>query len=103
MSIGQATTEHPIRECARLLGEALDKVVHVDPGFMTTRDKAAALEELSVAADRLAAVQLRVLATAEDVAVDTGARSVAAWLAHRTRTDVGPHLAAAQLAESLEC
>src|SRR5688500_12216055 len=102
MSIGQTHSEHPVREAARVIGEALDKVAHIDPGFMSTADKAASLTDLAVGAGRLAELQLRVLANAEDVAVETGARSAAAWLAHRTRTDVGPTLAAARLAEAVE-
>ncbi len=102
MSMGQSHTEHPVREAVRVMGEALDKVAHVEPAFMTTVDKAASLTELSVVADRLAGLGLRVLVAAGDVAEETGARSAAAWLAHQTRTDVGPHLAAARLAEALD-
>ena len=49
-----------------MIGEALDKVRHVEPGFMTTSDKAASLTELSVIADRVAELQMRVLVTADD-------------------------------------
>ncbi len=99
MSMSQSHTEHPVRECARLLGEALDKVRHVEPGFMGTSDKAASLTELPVIADRVAELQMRVLVTADDVAEEIGARSAAAWVAHQTRTSTGANIAAAKLGE----
>ena len=102
MSIHPLHSEHPVRACARVIGDALDAVADVDPAFMTSRDKAAALRELTVAVERLAGLRLRVLAGADDVALDHGARSAAAWLAHETRADLGPTLAAGRLAESLD-
>ena len=88
--------------CAAVIGEALDGVAGVDPAYMTSEQKAVALRELSALGERLAGLQLRVLAAAEDVALDHGVRSAGAWLAHETRTDTGPALAAGRLAEALD-
>ena len=54
--------------CAAVIGEALDAVAEVDPGYMTSAQKAEALRELSVAVERLAGLRLRVLAAADEVA-----------------------------------
>jgi Domain of unknown function (DUF222) len=102
MTVRQLVPEHPVRACARAIGSALDEVAGVDPTYMSTADKASALVELSSLTVRLEALRLRVLATADDVALDAGVRSGAAWLAHETRTDLGPTLSDGWLAESLE-
>ncbi len=101
MTVRQLVPEHPVRACARVIGSALDQVADVDPMYMTTPDKAAALVELNCLSARLEALRLRVLATADDVALDSGDRSPAAWLAHRTRSDIGQALSDGRLAESL--
>jgi hypothetical protein len=102
MTVRQLVPEHPVRTCAQVIGSALDEVADVDPTYMTTTDKAASLLELTSLSARLEALRLRVLATADDVALDAGARSAEVWLAHHTRTDVGPALSDGQLAESLK-
>jgi Domain of unknown function (DUF222) len=102
MSVPQLVPEHPVLGCARVIGSALDQVADVDPMYMTTSDKAAALVELSNLSARLEALRLRVLATADDVALDSGARSAGAWLAHHTHTDVGPAISDGRLAESMQ-
>ncbi len=91
-----------MRACAQVIGSALDQVANVDPMYMTTTDKAASLVELTSLSARLEALRLRVLASADDVALDCGARSAEAWLAHHTRSDVGSALSDGRLAESLE-
>ena len=102
MSIHSLRPGHPVLGCAAAIGEALDRVAGVDPGYMTSTQKADALRELTVAVERLAGLRLRVLAMADDVALDHGARSASAWLAHETRSDIGPALATGRLAEALE-
>jgi hypothetical protein len=101
MTVRQLVPEHPVRACARAIGSALDQVADVDPMYMTTTDKADSLVELTRLSGRLEALRLRVLGTADDVALDSGARSAEAWLAHETRTDLGPALSDGRLAESL--
>ncbi|MEU6136908.1 DUF222 domain-containing protein [Nocardioides sp. NPDC047086] len=64
---------------------ALDGVAGANPVFMATEQKAATLVEIARAKAQLAELELRVLATAEDVAADSASRDVAAWLHHHTR------------------
>src|SRR5687768_13318744 len=98
MTVHVMTPEHPVLACAGEMSAALDRVAGADPAYMTSAAKATALRELSSVVTRAQALVWRVLANADDVALDEGARSAAAWLAHETRTDVGPALAAAHLA-----
>lgn len=72
---------HPILECAAVAGAALKDVVDVNPVFMAPGEKAEALRALAALEARVAELRLRVLATAEDLAEQTGARDAAAWLA----------------------
>ncbi len=102
MAIDPTLPAHPVLACATVIGDVLDAVADVDPMYMTSHQKAQALRELSVAGERLRGLTLRVLAGADDVALDHGARSAAAWLAHETRSDIGPALGAGRLAEALD-
>jgi Domain of unknown function (DUF222) len=102
MTVRQLVPEHPVRACAGVIASALDQVADVDPMYMTTPDKATALVELTRLSARLEGLRLRVLASADDVALDSGARSAAAWLAHHARTDIGPAISDGRLAGSLE-
>ncbi|MEI5671634.1 MULTISPECIES: HNH endonuclease signature motif containing protein [unclassified Nocardioides] len=76
---------HPIRVAAREIDHALKTVADVNPSFMTTPDKAAALRELAVLEARVGELRLRVAADACDVAEEHGARDVGAWTAHAVR------------------
>ena len=102
MTVHVMTPEHPVLACAAEMSASLDRVVGVDPAYLPTPAKATALTELSRIVTRAQALLLRVLANADDVALDQGARSAGAWLAHETRADVGPTLAAGHLADALE-
>lgn len=79
------TTQHRLVRFADAVDHALDEVVELDPLFATTADKKAALIGLRRVQDRLTALGLKVLAAADDVALDTGHRDAAAWLADVTR------------------
>jgi hypothetical protein len=81
--------KHPVVAAAAALEAALKDVADVDPVFMPASEKKAALLALGRVAARLEELRLRVLAGADDVAVEEGARDVAAWLAHRDRRDRG--------------
>jgi hypothetical protein len=59
---------HPVLAFADAVDAALEDVAGIDPVFMATGEKAEALLRLSRLVDRLAAVRLRVLAVADDVA-----------------------------------
>ncbi|MEI5674416.1 MULTISPECIES: HNH endonuclease signature motif containing protein [unclassified Nocardioides] len=76
---------HPIRVAVREIDHALKTVADVNPSFMTTPDKAAALRELAVLEARVGELRLRVAADACDVAEEHGARDVGAWTAHAVR------------------
>ena len=94
--------DHPVVRCAGELNAALDRVEGVDPIYMPAPAKADALMELTRISSRVQLLLGRVLASADDVALNDGARSAAAWLAHRARTSYGAAAAAAGLAEALE-
>jgi len=81
---------------------ALKDVADLDPTFMPTAEKKSALLALDRASAQLEELRLRVMATAEDVAVDEGARDVAAWLAHRGRSDRGEARRDLRLARALD-
>lgn len=68
---------------------ALKAVADVDPLFMSAAEKEAALEALATLEAQVAAERLAILAVADDVAEEHGARDVAAWLRGRGRLDSG--------------
>jgi hypothetical protein len=76
---------HPVLGLTAALDAALKDVADVDPVFMRTEDKAAALLALTRLAGQVEELRDRVLATASDVAEQEGARDAAAWLAHHAR------------------
>ena len=93
---------HPILACADEVGAALDRAAPASAVFLSTREKAQVLLELTGLEARLAELKLRVLASADDVALESGDRSAATWLAHRTRSGIGAALGHARLAEALD-
>jgi hypothetical protein len=96
------TQSHPVVAAAAAVEDALKDVADLDPAFMPTADKKAALLALDRASGQLEELRLRVMATAEDVAVDSGARDVAAWLAHHVRGDRGQARRDLRLARALD-
>lgn len=97
-----ASSEHPVLACAASIEAAVKDVADVQAVFMTTGEKAEALVRLGRAGDRVAALRLRVLAVAGDVAEAEAARDVAAWLAHHARVERGVARGEAELATVLE-
>ena len=93
---------HPVLACAGAIGAALDEVAGVDPLYMTPAAKAAAMVELSRVIGRAQGLLLRVVASADDVALDAGSRSAAAWLAHETRVTPGAAVRLGRLGEELD-
>ncbi|UAL29021.1 HNH endonuclease [Nocardioides rotundus] len=77
---------HPILTAAADVRSVLKAVADVNPTFMDTDDKAAALRELTAAEAQVAELRLRVLAESDDLAATTGSRDAADWAAHHTRT-----------------
>src|SRR5262245_5056347 len=84
------------------LGACLDEIGSIDPTYRTTGEKQHALIALARAKARIAAEELRILATGDDIAETTGARSTAAWLADETRDNPGTIRRHAALADALE-
>lgn len=78
---------HSVLAAVAAVESALAEVAGVDPVFLGTEEKAAALLGLSAGIDRLEELRMRVLAVADDVAAAEGARDAAAWLAHHGRRD----------------
>lgn len=93
---------HPLLQAAWVIEAELDAIKGVDPGWMRTPEKAAALLAFDQLADRLAAVRLRVLHRAEDVAADAGARRPADVLVAKARRDRRTVLADEHLAHALD-
>lgn len=77
---------HPMIECASDISAALKAAHGVEPAFMSTAEKEAALVALAGARSQLDALTARVLAASDDVGEAHGSRDAAAWLAVETRT-----------------
>jgi hypothetical protein len=69
---------------AAVLAELID---HQHPILACTQDITTALLELTRAERQLAELKRRAMASAQDLAVEDGARDIAAWIAPRTRAD----------------
>jgi len=93
---------HPILACAEQVMSVVGGVRQVQPVFMSPVDKTAAVVELGRAISALQELQLRVLASAEDVAMSAGARDVGSWAAFLTHADPAVGRADARLAEALD-
>ncbi|MGN6251121.1 MAG: DUF222 domain-containing protein [Marmoricola sp.] len=96
-----AAAPHRLIRFADSVGHALDEVAELDPMFATPADKRAALIGLRRVQDRITALGLKVLAAAEDVALDTGHRDATAWLADVTRHDPKPVIGDLELGRAL--
>jgi hypothetical protein len=93
---------HRILQAVAQIEAAIKGVADVEPLFMTTAERAEALVRIARLRDRLAGLQLRVVAVADDVAALDGARDVAAWLTHHTRSDRRVNRAEQELAAALD-
>lgn len=93
---------HPIVAAATDVRSTLKTVADVNPTFMTTADKAAALTELVRAESQLAELRLRILGDAGDLAHETAAKDAAGWLAKETRTRFADARADLTLAGALD-
>lgn len=93
---------HPFRRGLARVAGAVAEVGESCPELMSTTDKAQALVDLVQLETQVAALRLRLLACADDVADQAGARDVGAWLAHQARLDRGPARRDGELATALE-
>ena len=73
-------------QCAGDISAALKDVADLEPMFLATAEKEAALVALTRARSQLDALTARVLASADDVGQAHGLKDAAAWLAVQTRT-----------------
>lgn len=97
-----STPTHPITSFASALHTELDELAEVEPLYMPTAAKKAALVELERARERLTALQMRIMATGADVTDDGAYRTVADFLSNTARLD-RPGLAAMErLGQALE-
>ena len=93
---------HPVLACLDAVESALKDVADVEPAFMTIAQKRAALLAQARVEAQVKELGLRVLAAADDVAADDGARDAAAWLDHHNRVDRATARRDQALAEALE-
>ena len=94
--------QHPVLGTVVAITTSLDAVAGANPAFMATDQKAATLLEIARAKAQLAELELRVLAAADDVAADSAARDVAAWLHHHTHQRPEVLRADLRLAQALD-
>src|SRR5690349_22199186 len=71
------------------INAALDDLAGVDPTYQTVTERKARLTAISQVIAKAEADRLRVLAVSDDIAIETGARSTAHWLAAETRDGIG--------------
>ncbi len=93
---------HPVLSCVASLRSALEVTAEVQAVFMAPADKRTALVELVGVEAQLAGLRLRLMAASDDVALDEGARDVAALVTHHTRTDPGTNRRDLALAQALD-
>ena len=93
---------HPLLAGAAVIEAALEDMASCDPRYLSAEEKRALLVQLARTEARLAAVRLRTMAVADDVAAEEGARDVAALLTHETRGDAAEQRRELALAEALE-
>ncbi|MFD7076301.1 DUF222 domain-containing protein [Nocardioides sp. NPDC059952] len=94
--------QHPVLGAVVAITASLERVAGANPVFMATDQKAATLLEIARAKAQLAELELRVLAVADDVAAESAARDVAAWLHHHTHQRPETLRADLRLAEALD-
>jgi len=94
--------QHPMMACLAELERALDAVDGAQPIYLSTAEKAEALQRVATLEARVGSVRLGLMAAADDVAEETGARDVAAWFSQHTLTEPEAARADHRLARSLD-
>jgi hypothetical protein len=100
--VGPDVWAHPFVRCLGEIAGAVDGAAAAAPELLDAREKGQALLDLVRLETQVVALRLRVLAGADDVAAETGARDAAAWLAHQARLDRGPVRRDGELATALD-
>ena len=101
MAVDPLPLTHPLLGCVHSVLEEVEQASQHDPAYLNSTEKRAALLIVTAAVEQLKAVQVRLLANAEDVAADTGARNVAAWAELAMRVDYRETARATRLGEAL--
>ena len=94
--------QHPILACLAEIEGALDDAAGAQPLYLSTAEKADAMQRLAAIEARVSALRLGVMAVAADVAEETGARDVAAWYSHQTLSEPETARADQRLAQALD-
>ncbi|MEU4455546.1 DUF222 domain-containing protein [Nocardioides sp. NPDC023903] len=94
--------QHPVLGAVVAVTASLGRVSEANPSFMATDQKATTLLEIARAKAQLAELELRVIAAADDVAAESAARDVAAWLHHHTHQRPEVLRADLRLAQALD-
>ena len=102
MSTSPTMLPHPVARCVAVVGAALDEAIGCDPTYVPACERRGLVVELHRQVERMKALELRLLNSCDDLAMDEGARSVSDWFAHHTRSDRQPVVRDAALAEALE-
>lgn len=97
-----APHQHPVLACVSGLHSLLNDVTAVDPSYMRTSEKEAALRALAQVAARVDGLRMRVMSVAGDVAADEGAKDVAAWVGAHLNVDRGAARRELRLAHALD-
>lgn len=96
------TITHPIASFAHDVNARLDQLVGVDPLYMPTQTKKSALIELEQARHRLAALEMRIMASGGDLTEDGAHRTVADFLSDQARADRAPLVTMERLGQALD-
>ena len=99
-SFGSAST-HPVLTAAAKIAAALKDMADVEPAFMPVQDRRVALAALPALRDQVEALWLQVMDASDDVAEESGARDLGAWLTAEVRIDRATAAGSRRLAESL--
>ncbi|MDP3969160.1 MAG: DUF222 domain-containing protein [Nocardioides sp.] len=92
----------PLLARAAEIAAAVADAAGLNPLYLSAREKEELLLELSSSVDRLEALRMQVLAVADDVAAEHGARSAGRWVAHLRRDRAAKHANAEQLGAALD-
>src|SRR6478609_5589391 len=93
---------HPLVRGAAGVLDGVDELRGYDPTYLGAGEKRAALTLVTQAIEQLAAVQARLLANAEDVAIEAGDRNIAAWAERVLRADYSALARTTRLGEALD-
>ena len=93
---------HPVLTALAAMEAVLDEVAQVEPVYMSLAEKQTALLRSARVRGRVEALEMRVLAAADDVAMETGDRSTASWMATATRDSRGSVQRRQALAKALD-